>query len=71
MSARGTRLAAYLDQRRRMGEPGIVPDGLAPGELLGLLAARAEAERKAGAAKEAGSEISFAIRFSAPVFPSM
>ena len=55
MSSRGTRLAAYLDQRRRMGEPGIVPGGLAPGELLGLLAAEAErkAERKAEAKKKA------------------
>ena len=44
-------MAAYLDQRRRMGEPGIVPGGLAPGELLGLLAS--EAERKAGAKKKA------------------
>ena len=44
MSGRGTRLAAYVDQRRRMGEPGIVPGSLAPGELLGLLAAQAQAE---------------------------
>ncbi len=51
MSGRGTRLAAYLDQRRRMGEPGIVPGGLAPGELLGLLAT--EVERKVGAKKRA------------------
>lgn len=62
MSARGTRLAAYLDQRRRMGEPGIVPDGLAPGELLGLLAARAEAERKVEAAKQAGAGARAAAR---------
>lgn len=34
------RLAAYLDQRRRMGEPAVLPEGLAPGELLQLLAAR-------------------------------
>ena len=31
-------LAAYMDQRRRMGEPDILPDGLAPGELLALAA---------------------------------
>ncbi|MDE2973944.1 MAG: uracil-DNA glycosylase [Gemmatimonadota bacterium] len=39
MSAGRSRLAAYLDQRRRMGEPAVVPEGLAPGELLGLAAA--------------------------------
>ena len=38
MSGGRGRLAAYLDQRRRMGEPGIVPRGLAPGKLLGLVA---------------------------------
>ena len=48
MSARRARLAAYVDQRRRMGEPGIVPGGLAPGELLGFLAARAEGKQEAG-----------------------
>ena len=48
MSGRRTRLAAYLDQRRRMGEPGIVPGDLAPGELLGLLAARPRARGEAG-----------------------
>ena len=53
MSGRGTRLAAYVDQRRRMGEPGIVPGSLAPGELLGLLAAQAEAEKKAEVEKKA------------------
>ena len=38
-----------------MGEPGIVPGGLAPGELLGLLAAEAEreVERKAVPKKKA------------------
>lgn len=46
MSGRRTRLAAYLDQRRRMGEPGIVPGGLAPGELLRVVAEEAEAEKK-------------------------
>ena len=48
MSGRRARLAAYVDQRRRMGEPGIVPGGLAPGELLGFLAARAEGKQEAG-----------------------
>ena len=42
MSGRAGRLAAYLDQRRRMGEPGIVPAGLEPGELIRLLSSRAE-----------------------------
>lgn len=46
MSGRRTRLAAYLDQRRQMGEPGIVPGGLAPGELLKAVAAEAEPQRK-------------------------
>lgn len=49
MSGRRTRLAAYLDQRRRMGEPGIVPGGLAPGELLRVVAAEAEPQKKANA----------------------
>ena len=47
MSGRRARLAAYLDQRRRLGEPGIVPRDLVPGELLGLLAERTETEAKA------------------------
>ena len=51
MSERATRLAAYLDQRRRMGEPGIVPDGLEPGELIGLLSARAGDEARRGSRK--------------------
>lgn len=53
MSGRRTRLAAYLDQRRRMGEPGIVPGGLAPGKLLGMLAGLAEKERRAKAEERA------------------
>ena len=36
----GTRLARYLDQRRRIGEPAVVPDGLDPGELMILLRKR-------------------------------
>ena len=46
MSGRRGRLAAYLDQRRRLGEPGIVPGDLAPGELLGLLVERPETGAK-------------------------
>jgi hypothetical protein len=42
VSGRASRLAAYLDQRRRMGEPGIVPAGLEPGELITLLSSPAE-----------------------------
>ena len=38
MTGHRRRLAAYLDQRRRMGEPPVVPEGMAPGELLGLVA---------------------------------
>ena len=52
MSGRRARLAAYVDQRRRMGEPGIVPGSLAPGELLGHLAAQAEKEKRAQAERE-------------------
>lgn len=33
----GTRLAEYLDQRRRIGEPAVFPDGLPPTELMTLL----------------------------------
>ena len=53
MSGRRTRLAAYLDQRRRMGEPGIVPGGLAPGELLKLIGERVVAEKGVAAEKRA------------------
>ena len=42
MSGWARRLATYLDQRRRMGEPGIVPADLEPGELITLLSSRAE-----------------------------
>ena len=38
MSGGRDRLAAYLDQRRRMGEPAFLPRELSPGELLELLA---------------------------------
>ena len=41
MTESSTRLAAYLDQRRRLGEPGLVPAELEPGEILRLLRARA------------------------------
>lgn len=37
MSDPRARLAAYLDQRRRMGEPAVVPDELDPGRLFTLL----------------------------------
>ncbi|MCY3612202.1 MAG: uracil-DNA glycosylase [Gemmatimonadetes bacterium] len=40
MTEVSTRLATYLDQRRRLGEPGIVPAGLAAGEILRLAQAR-------------------------------
>lgn len=46
MSGRRGRLAAYLDQRRRMGEPGLVPGGLAPGELMELAAEGVTVEKK-------------------------
>ncbi len=39
-----TRLAVYLDQRRRIGEPGIVPAGLTAGELLQAVRGRAAGE---------------------------
>ncbi len=38
MSGGRGRLAAYLDQRRRMGEPAVLPRELSPGELLALVA---------------------------------
>ena len=57
MSNPRTRLAVYLDQRRRVGEPPIVSGELVPGELLSLLrtatvppAPGARAERLAGTA---------------------
>ena len=37
MSDPRARLAAYLDQRRRMGEPAVVPGELVPGELFALV----------------------------------
>ena len=52
MSGRA-RLAAYLDQRRRMGEPGILPAGFEPGELIALLSSRAKAEAQSSAAPQA------------------
>ncbi len=36
MSGGASLLAAYLDQRRRMGEPGVVPGGTTPSELTKL-----------------------------------
>jgi len=49
----GIRLAEYLDQRRRIGEPAVVPDGLEPGELMILL--RKRAAGGAGATRTARS----------------
>ncbi|MDE2754791.1 MAG: uracil-DNA glycosylase [Gemmatimonadota bacterium] len=40
MSRGADRLAAYLDQRRRMREPGIVPSGFSAGELVTFLESR-------------------------------
>ena len=50
MTGVSTRLATYLDQRRRLGEPGIVPAGLEAGEILRLVRARATS----GLSKPAG-----------------
>lgn len=50
-----TRLAVYLDQRRRIGEPGIVPAGLTAGELL-----QAVQRRGAGEVSEPGQAASAA-----------
>lgn len=44
MTDASTRLAVYLDQRRRIGEPGIVPAGLTAGELLQSVRGRAAGE---------------------------
>ena len=48
-------LAAYLDQRRRMGEPGIVPASIAPRRLAEL--ARGSRSASSGARANAGSRI--------------
>lgn len=37
MSSGSGRLAAYLDQRRRIGEPAVVPEHFDPGELMAFL----------------------------------
>ncbi len=37
MSSGAARLAAYLHQRRRIGEPGVVADQIEPGELIAML----------------------------------
>ncbi len=37
MSSGAARLAAYLHQRRRIGEPGVVADQIEPGELMAML----------------------------------
>ncbi|MYG80503.1 MAG: uracil-DNA glycosylase [Gemmatimonadetes bacterium] len=69
MSARvtrdpGTRLAEYLDQRRRIGEPAILPSGLEPGEMMTLLRKRGAVG--AGAAQAAHP----AVAAAAPEFAS-
>ncbi len=50
MSSGEDLLAAYLDQRRRMGEPGIVPSGFGPGELVSRLESRRSSSPAASAA---------------------
>ncbi len=47
MSAGAEGLAAYLDQRRRMGEPGVVPEQFEPGELMAFLRSRPAAASSA------------------------
>lgn len=61
MSSGADSLAAYLDQRRRMREPGIVPSGFGPGELVAFVESRRSATpvppaagtRQAGSARNA------------------
>ncbi len=52
MSDTRARLAAYLDQRRRMGEPAVVPDALDPGKLFALLRSPPAAARRGPRAAE-------------------
>lgn len=52
MSDPRARLAAYLDQRRRMGEPAVVPDALDPGKLFALLRSPPAAARRGPRAAE-------------------
>ena len=54
MSSAAERLAAYLDQRRRIGEPGVVPDRLAPGELMASLRSRPAAASPVPAVQRGG-----------------
>ncbi len=62
MSDPRANLAAYLDQRRRMGEPAVVSGEMDPGELLTLLRVAASSrrgrrpgEKLAGAAASTGA----------------
>ena len=50
------RLAEYLDQRRRIGEPAVFPDGLRPGELMTLL--RGRVDGGSGVARPASPPVS-------------
>lgn len=54
MSSPADRLAAYLDQRRRIGEPGVVPDQSEPGELLASLRSRLAADSPVPAPRRGG-----------------
>ena len=48
MSDARARLATYVDQRLRMGEPAVLPGGVTPGELLSLLRATAAPASRGG-----------------------
>ncbi len=52
MSSGTDRLAAYLDQRRRLGEPGVVPAQFEPGELMAFLRSRLAAASSAATSPE-------------------
>ncbi len=64
MTGAARALATYLDQRRRMGDPGIVPEGFGPGELVELLATR---RAPAGARGDGASPDSIASLSGDPV----
>ncbi len=57
MTGAARSLATYLDQRRRMGEPGIVPEGFGPGELIDVLARRRD---RTGARGDGGASADLA-----------
>lgn len=50
MSGGADRLAAYLDQRKKLQEPGIVLGGFGPGELVAFLESRQSASQATPAA---------------------